>query len=190
MYTLIINGSPRPDGDLAALLAAFKSSLRGDFVQVDAYREKVTPCLDCRRCRETGVCPVADGMGRIIELADGSGAILIASPVYFSSLTPPLAAIGSRLQSRYYASLRGEKPAEKRGAVLLAAGGNGAPDGAYRMARAFLRLWGVRGDIPLAGAWQTDRIPAGEDREALRQAKMLAGYAEGFSSPSSFSQST
>lgn len=179
MKTLILNGSPRPAGDTAALLAALKEALTGPFVQIDAYREKIIPCLDCRACR-TGDCPIPDRMREIGRLAEESGAVLIASPVYFSSLTPPLAAIGSRLQSRYYASLRGEDAGvEKRGAVLLAAGGNGAPEGAYRMARQFLRLWGVKGEIPLAGAWETDRTPAALDREALRQAGRLAAFLEG-----------
>lgn len=179
MKTLILNGSPRPAGDTAALLAALKEALTGPFVQIDAYREKIIPCLDCRACR-TGDCPIPDRMREIGRLAEESGAVLIASPVYFSSLTPPLAAIGSRLQSRYYASLRGEDAgAEKRGAVLLAAGGNGAPEGAYRMARQFLRLWGVKEEIPLAGAWETDRTPAALDREALRQAGRLAAFLEG-----------
>lgn len=179
MHTFILNGSPRPSGDTAALLEACKRALAGPFTQIDAYREKVIPCLDCRACR-TGDCPLPDRMREIGRLAAESSAILIASPVYFSSLTPPLAAIGSRLQSRYYASLQGEGIGDgKRGAVLLAAGGNGAPDGAYRMARQFLRLWGVQGEIPLAGAWQTDSVPASLDREALRQAERLAAFLEG-----------
>ena len=99
MKTLILNGSPRPAGDTAALLAALKEALTGPFVQIDAYREKITPCLDCRACR-TGECSIPDRMREIGRLAEESGAVLIASPVYFSSLTPPLAAIGSRLQSR------------------------------------------------------------------------------------------
>ena len=43
MKTLILNGSPRPAGDTAALLAALKEALTGPFVQIDAYREKITP---------------------------------------------------------------------------------------------------------------------------------------------------
>ncbi len=176
---LILNGSPRPDGDTAALLRAFRAALEGAFVQIDAYREKITPCLDCRRCAETGVCPIRDGMAEVTRLADQAAGILIASPVYFSCLTPPLFSIGSRLQARYCASLLGIRPAAKKGAVLLAGGGNGAPDGAYRMARQFLRLWGAAGDIPLAGSFQTDCRPAAEDREALAKAAGLAAFLEG-----------
>ena len=180
MKTLILNGSPRAQGDTAALLEAVKTRLTGSFTQIDAYREKITPCIDCRRCKETGVCPISDGMVRIEQLVRESDAILIASPVYFSSLTPPLFAIGSRLQSRYYASLRGRtENLSLKGAVLLAAGGNGSPEGAYKMARQFLRLWGVKGEIPLAGAWKTDQTQAAEDPKALQSATDLAAFLNG-----------
>ena len=51
--TLIINGSPRPKGDTAALIAELKRNLKGEVVELSAFRSKIAPCVDCRSCWKT-----------------------------------------------------------------------------------------------------------------------------------------
>ena len=43
MRTLILNGSPRPQGDTAHLIQALRRELPGEVEQVDAYRTSVAP---------------------------------------------------------------------------------------------------------------------------------------------------
>ncbi len=48
MKTLILNGSPRPDGDVSALIAALRGSLSGEVMELAP--EGISGCTDCRYC--------------------------------------------------------------------------------------------------------------------------------------------
>ena len=52
LKTLIINGSPRINGDTASLLDVLKENIDGEYRVIDAYRCSISPCLDCRFCWE------------------------------------------------------------------------------------------------------------------------------------------
>ena len=48
MKTLILNGSPRENGDTAGLIREVIRNLPGEYSVVDAYRCSISPCVDCR----------------------------------------------------------------------------------------------------------------------------------------------
>lgn len=48
MKTLILNGSPRKNGDTAQLLELAKAQLQGTYHVVSAYTADIHPCIDCR----------------------------------------------------------------------------------------------------------------------------------------------
>lgn len=52
MKTLILNGSPRKNGDTASLIEKITEKIVGEYRIVDAYRCHISPCLDCRYCWE------------------------------------------------------------------------------------------------------------------------------------------
>lgn len=170
MKTLILNGSPRPNGDTAGLLRILKENLDGEYRQIDAYRPDISPCVDCRYCKTRSGCAIQDGMGEVYDAIQDCDNILIASPIYFSELTGRLLDLGSRLQTYFCARFyRGEAPIpkEKRGAVLLVGGGDGAPDKAHSTARTLLHQMNCREIHPLVCSHSTDRIPALQDERAL-----------------------
>ena len=39
--TLIINGSPRPHGNTAALISEMKKTLEGEVIEISAFRNKI-----------------------------------------------------------------------------------------------------------------------------------------------------
>ena len=63
--TLIFNGSPRRNGDTAALLRVLTEALTGEYRVVDCYREKISPCIDYRSCRKEKKCVLNDAMQEI-----------------------------------------------------------------------------------------------------------------------------
>lgn len=65
MKTLIINGSPRVNGDTVSLINIFKEKINGEYMMVDAYRCKASPCIDCRFCWENSGCAIDDEMQQI-----------------------------------------------------------------------------------------------------------------------------
>jgi len=179
MHTLIINGSPRKNGDTVSLIRKLIPQLPGEVIVIDAYTSGIAGCIDCRYCWKKDGCAVNDPMQQLYPIIEGCDNILIASPVYFSCLTGPLLSIGSRLQ-RYFAAshFRGEKPIAKakKGAVLLVGGGNGAPDHAYDTAKSLLRLMGAKDILPMMGSFKTDDLPAVKDEAVLREVDEIAAF--------------
>ncbi|MDR0446814.1 MAG: flavodoxin family protein [Oscillospiraceae bacterium] len=175
MKTLIINGSPRQNGDTAALIKALRPGLMGEISELSTYRARLTPCVDCRFCRASPGCAIDDDMRTIY--ADDYDRVVIASPVYYGSLTPPVIALASRLQIYHSAKhFRGEPiiPRPKRGGVLLAGGGKGNPAEARRLSRVMLRILGAElREEDVVVSLNTDTLAAGDDTDALEAARAL-----------------
>lgn len=58
-------------------------------------------CIDCRACFRTGQCPINDDMALLYDKLDQVNGIVIASPIYFNSVTAQTKAFIDRIQ-RYY----------------------------------------------------------------------------------------
>ncbi len=176
MKTLILNGSPRPQGDTAALIQAFREGLKGEIWQIDAYRMNVSPCVDCRACMRGGGCRIQDDMEQIYQAAAEADVLAIASPLYFSTLTGPLLSLCSRFQALYAARRRGIvlPGPEKAGVALLVGGGSTKdPSCALHTAAIILRelgaqVWGQ------AVSLRADKLPAAQDQAALAEAREMA----------------
>ena len=171
MKTLILNGSPRANGDTASLIKELTKKLPGEYKIVNAYQCDVSPCVDCRYCWEHSGCAITDGMQEIYDYIQECDNILIASPVYFSELTGKLLDLGSRLQTYYCAAFfRKEKPIpkEKKGAVILVGGGDGRMEKAYSTARILLHHMNCQSIHDLVSSHNTNTIPAVDDPIALQ----------------------
>ena len=99
MKTLILNGSPRINGDTSSLIKKFTEKKIDEYKIVDAYRCNISACLDCRNCWKNNGCSINDEMQEIYKYIQECDNILIASPLYFSELTGKLLDVGSRLQT-------------------------------------------------------------------------------------------
>ena len=177
MKTLIFDGSPRKNGDTAALIAAFTEQLSGEYTVIRAYEERdISPCMDCRYCWDHPGCVIRDGMGKIYRLIEESDCIVIASPLYYSELTGPLLSLLSRLQVYYCArKFQGIRLIEKQktGAILLCGGGDGGPEQALKTARMLLRSMNAAEILPPVMSLNTNEIPAIADRAALSASREL-----------------
>ena len=177
--TLIFNGSPRKRGDTAALVRALTENLAGEYRVVDCYRADISPCVDCRACRREKRCILEDGMQEIYRYIKTCDSVVIASPIYYAELTGKLLDAASRFQVYYSArAFRNEDPGikPKRGGVILAGGGDGDPKRPFATAKILLRQLNVREIFPLVCSHETNRLPAGEDGEALAAAGRLAEF--------------
>ncbi|MCK8602197.1 flavodoxin family protein [Desulfoferrobacter suflitae] len=102
MRVLGIYGSPRKGGNTDAMLDAF---LRGA-ADCGATPERlyvrdvqIQPCIGCGHCDKAGSCVQQDAMVEVyfrLERADG---IVVASPIYFYSVTAQLKALIDRSQA-------------------------------------------------------------------------------------------
>ena len=179
---LIVNGSPRPKGDTAALLEELKSGLRGEVVELSAFRSRISPCVDCRSCRKTARCVIRDDMD--IVYADDFDAVVLAAPVWYMSLPGPVLSLMSRFQPQHSAQFFLGQPMAirpKKAALILTAGG--AKDnwqGAMHHVRVFFKMLNATGwEEHSAMSVRTDYIPAADDEKALSDARALAAWLEG-----------
>ena len=123
MKTLIINGSPRKNGNTVTLLNELKKHLHGEVIQVDTYYAKSSPCFDCRHCWTNTECIIKDEMQDVYKMMDEADNFVIASPIYFGNLTGSLLNWASRLQlfwvSRYIRKVEPLSAKHRKGAVIL-----------------------------------------------------------------------
>lgn len=100
MKVLMINGSPRSDGNTAAAL----SEMEKIFVQegvvtevVHVGNKDIRGCIGCRKCSSAGKCVFDDLVNETapkFEVCDG---LVVGSPVYYASANATLVAFLTRL---------------------------------------------------------------------------------------------
>ena len=177
MRTLILNGSPRKNGDTAQLIAALVKKLEGETKEFSSYRDRISPCIDCRHCWQKPECKIDDDMQEVYKCIETYDTIVIASPLHFNSLSGSLLGLLSRLQMYYAANhiLKAPIPIKEKKAVLILTGGQGfGEQEAQEQAKRFFRL--IRGkDMEVVGSLQTDKLPARIDQVALERIASLAG---------------
>ncbi|MDE5699476.1 MAG: flavodoxin family protein [Lachnospiraceae bacterium] len=170
MNTLIINGSPRINGDTESLVHIIEQHISGEYKIVNAYRCNISPCIDCRYCWENCGCAIQDEMQEIYDYIQICDNILIASPIYFSELTGKLLDVGSRLQTYFCARFfRNEEVIlkQKKGAVILVGGGDGRVDKAYETACTLLHHMNCYDIHEAVYSHNTNERPARNDEQVL-----------------------
>lgn len=170
MKTLILNGSPRVNGDTESLIKIVTQNLTGEKKIVNAYRCAISPCVDCRYCWKHQGCAINDEMQEIYGYIQECDNVLIASPIYFSELTGKLLDIGSRFQTYFCARFFRKEEAvvkPKKGAVILVGGGDGHMDKAYETAKTLLHHINCDNIHEGVFSHNTNNRPAIADTQAL-----------------------
>lgn len=179
MKTLIINGSPRKNGDTVSLINEISRHLNGEILVVNCFESKITPCIDCRECwRNSGCCDQAEWR-EFQEYMMECDNILIASPIYFSELTGSLLSLVSKTQAFWAARhFRGEAliTKTKKGGIILVGGGDGTMNKAEETARTILRHMNCSEIASAVISHNTNKIPAMFDVNAVEGVRRLADY--------------
>ena len=120
MKIVVLNGSPRPKGNTAALISAFVEGAEGAGHQVSVLQVgtmKIGGCRGCEYCHDKGggKCVQKDDMDRVYPALAEADMTVLASPVYYFGLTGQL----QSAVSRFYAV---GAPAAKKYALLLTSG--------------------------------------------------------------------
>ena len=188
MKTLLINGSPRPNGNTVALIRELKDRLEGEVIEISAFYDHIAPCIDCRGCWETAECVVHDGMDVIYE--DDFDNVVIASPVYYGTLPGSVLSLMSRLQPWHVATHFLKEPLvqkPKKAAAILTAGGKGNAEKANMHLNAFFRMLNARGFRDhTACSPDTDTRPAFRDENAKKQVAEIARWLNSPQPPPEF----
>lgn len=177
MKTLIINGSPRKNGDSMTLVNEMIKYLDGEIRIINTYYDDISPCIDCRYCWHNDGCSINDEMQEVYKLLDEVDNVILASPLYFSELTGKLLSFASRLQCFYVSRcIRKEvnfKLKKKNSVLLITGGGDGSPNSAISRANIIFRQINAE-LIGTVLSLQTNDIPAKQDKAALSKARDFA----------------
>ncbi|MGZ3614420.1 MAG: flavodoxin family protein, partial [Thermodesulfobacteriota bacterium] len=112
MKVLGILGSPRVGGNSDILLDQALAGARdagGEVEKIVLFKKKISGCLDCEKCNETGVCAVQDDMLEIHKKILEADAIIHSVPVYFWSMTAQMKAYLDRWCAFFDAEWRWHK---------------------------------------------------------------------------------
>ena len=175
MKTLIINGSTRTGGNTDALVAEFTKHLDGDYMTVTAY-DSISPCRNCGYCKTHDGCAIDDRMTEVYRYFDECDNLVIASPVWFMTLTGVALNIASRFQTYWESRHRsGDDTPAKNGVIILTGGMAGTQTSAQKAARAIFVTAGVKcPEVAVVKSMNTDKLPAKDDKKALADARAAA----------------
>jgi len=146
-------GSPRKGGNTEILMGKALGPLRETGHDIIEYRLNILnirPCQDCGGCVETGVCVLDDDMTGIIAAIRAADRIILASPIFFYSLSAQTKAMVDRCQCLWCEKYLLKKPIPPgprgRKGLLLLVGGMKKEDASHcaeATAKAFFRTVSV-----------------------------------------------
>ena len=100
MKVLIINGSPRVNGNTSIALDEMRKVFEEEGVNVEIVQvgnKDVRGCIACGRCRELGKCVFDDVVNELAPKFEEADGLVVASPVYYASANATLIAVLDRL---------------------------------------------------------------------------------------------
>ncbi|MBI4976615.1 MAG: flavodoxin family protein [Spirochaetes bacterium] len=178
---VIVNGSPRRNGTSAQMCQSLVRGIakaKGDASLFYLHGMNIRPCSACDKCRKkkTGVCVThADDMRELYPLLSKADALVIASPIYWFTMSAQTKLFVDRLYP-----LGGVTPGLLKGTkigLMFAFGGEDAFDsGAVNAIRAFQDAFSYIG-CPIVDIINTSDIGDGTSREA--KAALAKAYALG-----------
>lgn len=161
MKALILMGSPRKEGNTAALLAPLCGELEAAGMETETvwlYDRDIRPCTACRRCQADWSafgCPQADDAGEIFEKILESGLVVLATPIYSWYCTPPMKALLDRLvygMNKFYGEEKGPALWAGKPVALLTTCGYRPERGADLFEEACGAIAGIPGSVIWAAA--------------------------------------
>ena len=169
---VILSGSPRKNGNTDKLVAAFVEGAESAGKSVKLFRTAdmgIAGCLGCGHCHKNdGECVQKDDMPEILEALKVADTLVLASPVYYFSVTAQL----KLAIDRTYALLRRGTPRE-RIAMLLTCGN---PDTSVAEGAIILMNWMCKisksenaGVIVAGGLHDVDAIVGRPELEQARE---------------------
>ena len=107
MKILVLNGSPRPQGDTAKMISAFKEAAEDKGHSVAAFnvcKMNIKGCLACEYChgKGQGECVQKDDMRQIYDALKDAEMLVLAAPIYYHGISGQLKCAIDRFYSALY----------------------------------------------------------------------------------------
>ena len=100
MKVLIINGSPRKDGNTSIAVNELVKTFQAEGVEPEVCQvgnKDIRGCVACGRCFQKGKCVFNDIVNELAPKFEEADGLIVASPVYYASANATLIACLDRL---------------------------------------------------------------------------------------------
>ena len=173
MKVLMINGSPRPNGNTALALSEMEKIFVQEGIETEILHvgnKDIRGCIGCRKCKTAGKCVFDDLVNATAPKFEACDGLVVGSPVYYASANATLVAFLTRL---FYSTTFDKTM--KIGAAVVAAR-RGGLSATYDELNKFFGISGM--PIATGQYWNSihGREPgqAAQDEEGLQTMRTLA----------------
>lgn len=100
MKVLIINGSPRVNGNTSLAVEEMRKIFEEESVETEILQigmKDIRGCIGCNQCVQKGKCVFDDLVNEIAVKFEEADGLVVASPVYYASANATLVALLDRL---------------------------------------------------------------------------------------------
>ena len=100
MKVLMLNGSPRPEGNTSAALREMERIFRTEGVETEIIQVggmDIRGCVACGACAKLGRCAFDDIVNELAPKFESCDGLVVGSPVYYASANATLVALLTRL---------------------------------------------------------------------------------------------
>lgn len=104
MKVLLINGSPRPKGNIALALAEMEKVFAEEGIETEVIRlgtKAMQGCIACEKCRELNRCVFNDLVNEAAQKLEKADGMIVGAPVYYGA---PNATMQAFLQRLFYST--------------------------------------------------------------------------------------
>lgn len=173
MKVLIINGSPRTNGNTQIAINELRKEFEKENIEVkniEIGTKGIRGCIACGTCYKTGKCVFNDLVNEGIELLKEVDGVIIASPVYYASANGSLISFLDRM---FYAN---HTDLTMKVGASVAVARRGGTSSTFDELNKYFTISGM----PVASSyyWNSvhgrDKGEAQEDKEGLYTMRMLA----------------
>ena len=173
MKVLMINGSPRKNGNTSIALAEMERIFQEEGIQVETVQlgaQDIRGCIACLSCKKKGRCVFDDLVNQTAPKFEAADGLVIATPVYFASANGSLISFIDRL---FYSTLF-DKTMKVGAAVAVAR--RGGVSATYDELNKYFAISGM--PIATGQYWNAvygrEKGEAQEDAEGLQTMRTLA----------------
>ena len=164
MKVLMLNGSPKAEGNTAAALAEMEKIFLQEGMEVEIVQvgnQPVRGCIACGGCYKTDKCVFDDVVNELAPKFQEADGLVIGSPVYYASANATLIAVLDRL---FYST--GFDKRMKVGASIAIARRGGCSS-TFDMLNKYFTISGM----PVASSQYWNSVHGGKPGQALEDAE-------------------
>lgn len=173
MKVLIINGSPRADGNTTLAVEELVKTFRVEGVETEVIQvggKDIRGCIACLSCAKTGKCVFNDIVNEVSQKLKEADGMIVASPVYYAQANSTLVS----LLTRTFYSSKFDKSMKVGASVAVAR--RGGCSSTFDELNKFFTISGM--PVVSSQYWNSvhgkDKGQAVEDQEGLQTMRVLA----------------